>query len=298
MTFSKDTLATLKGSGLILISAIMFGSYGIFAKILSQYDVFFQTYVRCFLVMIVIGGYAIVTKQWKRIQREDYKWFATVLVFTSFSIAPITYAFRYLTLGNASFLFYSSVTICSYLFGFLYFKEKLTSVKVIALLLSIAGMLLIFSLNLTGVLLFPALMAILNGIASGGEVTFSKKISDRYSSVQITAMVFGIIAISHFFISIWLGERQDLRFVTESLPALLIFVGVAITGMITVVEGYKYVEPSIGAIIGLSEILFSVAVGLVLFHEQLTTNTILGGSLILIACTLPNLVELLSKKTT
>ncbi len=291
-TTKQTTIPAFIGTLCILASALAFGSYGVFSRYLGAYDIFFQTYVRCFLVALVLGGYGLLTHQFKKIQPKDYGWFAVVLVFTSFSIAPITYSYRFLTLGTAAFLFYSSVTVFTYLFGFLFFKEKWTPVKLISLGLSLVGMLLIFSLQLTALLLVPAVLAIFTGLATSGEVTFSKKISGMYSSTQITFLVFAVIGVSHLILSLLLGENQNIGIVSHSLPVLLLFVFAAIVGMISVVEGFKRVEPSIGAVLGLTEIVFSVVLGIVLFSESLSSGTILGGALILIAALLPNIAPL------
>ncbi len=280
------------GSLFIIASALAFGSYGVFSRYLENYDVFFQTYVRCLMVAAVLAIFGVVKHQFKPIARKDWGWFATVLLFTTFCIAPITYAYRFLTLGVASFLFYSSVTVFSYLFGFLFFKEKWTRIKMLSLGLSVLGMLLIFSLQTSAVLLIPALLVLFNGLASSGEVTFSKKISNSYSSTQITFLIFAVIGISHLLLSLVVGETQDSRLFTQSFPIMLLFVVASLLGMITVVEGFKRVEPSIGTILGLTEIVFSVVIGIVLFAEKMTFPVLLGGACILIAAILPNIQPL------
>lgn len=281
------------GSLFIIASAVAFGSYGVFSRYLGSYDIFYQTYVRCFLVAAMLAIVGVVKHQFKPIARKDWGWFATVLLFTSFSIAPITYAYRFLTLGVASFLYYSSVTVFSYLSGFLFFKEKWTRIKMVSLGLSVVGMLLIFSFQTSAVLLVPALLVLFNGLASSGEVTFSKKISNSYSSTQITFLIFAVIGISHLLLSLVVGETQDTRLFTQSFPIMLLFVVAALFGMITVVEGFKRVEPSIGAILGLTEIVFSVVIGIVLFAEKMTLPVLLGGACILIAAILPNIQPLM-----
>ena len=55
------------------------------------------------------------------------------------------------------------------------------------------------------------------------------------------------------------------------------------------IEGFKYLEGSIGSLIGMAEILFGVLFGILLFGEFLTFPTIIGGLLIILAATLPNL---------
>ncbi len=286
----------LKGSFLILISALMFGAYGLLSRGIEQYDVFFQTYVRCLFIAIALLIFGIIRKEFKRIEKEDIKWFVVVCVFTVFSIAPIVYAFKFLTLGTASFLFYGSLTIFTYILGFLFFKEKLTKIKVFVLIFSTIGLLLIFSGNFGATLLLPALMALLNGVASSGEVTFSKKISNKYSSTQISFVVFIVIAISHFALSILLNETQDLTLITDHALNILAFAVASIIGMVTVIEGYKYVEPSVGAIVGLTEIVFSLMFGIIFFSESASLLTLVGGLLIIAAAALPSWIEIKAKR--
>lgn len=292
----KLSTDNFRGTLFVAISALMFGSYGVFARFFSQYDVFYQTFVRCAIITLLFVLYGVVKKQFKKIDKADWNWFAVVLIFTNFTVAPIVYAFQKLEIGTASFLFYASFTIFAYILGFIFFKEKIDSIKVIALLLSIIGMLLIFTFSFSWILLLPMMMAIVNGIASGGEVTFSKKISGKYSNVQINALVFGSIAVTHFFISLFLRESFDPQLLTTSLPILLVYVIAAIIGMVTVIAGFKYVEPSIGAIVGLLEIVFSVILGFLFFQESLSPKILLGGGLILVAAILPSLVDLVSRK--
>lgn len=288
--------SNVKGSLLVLVSALMFGSYGVFSKYLGQYDVFYQTFVRCLIVTLCFIAYGVYKKQFTPIAQADRKWFIVILIITNFTVAPIVYAFRYLEIGTASFLFYASFTAFTYILGIIFFKEKMDVYKISSLVLSIIGMLLLFSVTFSWVLLIPMLLTIVNGIASGAEVTFSKKISNKYSNAQINSFVFGSIAVTHFFLSLVLGENMDVRLFSESLPVLLLFVLAAIIGMATVVAGFKYVEPSIGAIVGLMEIVFSVILGYFFFQEMLNSHALIGGGLILVAALIPNIPGLMRMK--
>jgi len=279
------------GAILIAVSALMYGAYGLFANYLEHYPLFFQAYVRCALIALVFFIWSVLNKSFRKIDKEDYKWFIVLGIFTSFSVVPITYAFQHLTLGASSFIFYASYTIIAYILGFAFFKEKLTRVKLISLVLAMIGLITIFSFDLTAVILLPAVFAIVNGIASGGEVTFSKKVSDKYSGVFISFFLYIVIAISHFFISLALGEAQPVEIITVSWPYLAGYILVAVIGMVTVIEGFKHVEPTIGSIVGLLEIVFSALFGILLLSERLTIATLFGGILIVIAAGLPNIIE-------
>ncbi len=286
----------LTGSVLILISALMFGSYGLLSREIENYDIFYQTYLRCFVIALILFVLGYVRKDFKRIDKQDIRWFLVVCAFTVFSVAPIVYAFKYLTLGTASFLFYGSLTIFTYILGFGFFKEKITNVKAAGLILSTAGLILIFSGSFGAALLLPSLMALLNGVASSGEVVFSKKISNKYSTIQISFIVFVVIALTHFVLSLLLQENQDATLITQNFGNILLFAAASIIGMLTVIEGYKYVEPSIGAIIGLMEVVFSLLFGILVFHEATNGSAVLGGVLIIVSAALPNMVEVYRKR--
>lgn len=289
-------LKQFKGSLLILFASLCFGSYGVFAKYLSSYDLFYQTYVRCFIIVAILVIAGLMTKQIRPIKRNDYKYWLPILVATTFTITPITIAFRNLPLGTVSFLFYSAFTIFTYTFGKIFFKEKITPTKIISAALALVGLLIIFTVNIYALLLFPMLMAILNGLASSAEAVFSKNVSSKYSSLQVTMMVFLVIGVTHFVLSLLLGENQDIALFTQSGSVIFLFSTIAIVGVIALYAGYRELDPSIGALVGLTEIIFSVLFGMLFFQEILSPNTIIGGILIIVAAGLPNLMALKAKK--
>ena len=53
---------------------------------------------------------------------------------------------------------------------------------------------------------------------------------------------------------------------------------------------------SIGAIIGITEIVFGAFLGVILFNETLAPLIILGSGFILVAAALPSIIELRSKR--
>ncbi len=290
-------LKQIKGSLFIVFASLCLGSYGVFAKYLSGYGLFYQTYVRCFIIVATLLVLGLATKQLKTIQRKDWKAWAPLLFATIFAITPITIAFRSLPIGTVSFLFYSSFTIFTYILGRILFQEKLTRVKVISACMAFIGLLSIFSIDLSSFILFPVSMAILNGLSASAEVVLSKNLSGKYSTLQITLMVFLAIGITHFAASLLMGEQQSLALFTETGGVITLFSAVSIMGVIALYAGYRELDPSIGALVGLSEIVFGVLFGILLFQEHLNVNTIIGGTLIIVAAALPNLVALHSRRS-
>ena len=80
-------------------------------------------------------------------------------------------------------LFYASLTIASYVLGFLFFDEKSTIEKIIALILGLLGLGVIYTLEFESNL-FAVIVASLAGLCGGIEVVFTKKISEKYSGYK------------------------------------------------------------------------------------------------------------------
>jgi drug/metabolite transporter (DMT)-like permease len=148
---------------------------------------------------------------------------------------------------------------------------------------------MVFSFSLSQFAWLAVCMALLNGVASGGEIAFSKKISSGYSPLFLTLLSWLIILISNGFISLILGEHQLMPALSSTWFWQVIYSLVSLFAFWFVIVGFKYVDATIGALLGLLEIVFSVIFAWVLFHEQPTLSIVCGGLLIIFAAALPNL---------
>ena len=288
-----NTDKQLRGSFYILLSSFFFGSYGVWARLIgTSLDNFFQVWTRSLLILIVIIPIAFITKQIKSVRKKDIKWIALYTGAGAFTVAPIFYAYNIIGIGPTTLLFYASLTIVAYLFGVISFGEKMTSLKVVALILAIVGLLFIFNLSVTGGTLVAAIAAIIAGSAAGIEVTFTKKVSGNYSALELSIFTWAVIFVSHIILSKIVGELWVP--VSLNLPWLAVF-GYATSSLFAfylVVLGFKYSEPSTASVVGLLEIIFAVIFGVVFFSEVLSISIVLGCSLITLAAVLPNVKEL------
>src|SRR3989344_7681613 len=158
------------------------------------------------------------------------------------------------------------------------------------------GMYFVFSFSLVIFSLLAALLAIVNGIASGGEVSFSKKLSGHYSPLYLTWLSWIIIALTHAPFSILLGEIQHIPSFELVWLYQLGFTVASIFGFWLIIKGLKYIEASIGGLLGLLEIVFSMLFGIIIFHEQLTVKVTIGALFILTAAALPHIHDMLKKR--
>lgn len=176
--------------------------------------------------------------------------------------------------------------------GKIFFKEKMTLIKMLSLVISIFGMGLIYGFALSPAQFFPASMTVLSGIMGASAVILSKKLVGNYHELQIM--------LGYFFLQIVFNYPLA-QFFNDSIPALTLNLpwigqlGYATAMMIanmSVIMGFKYLDASIGSLIGLAEILFGAIFGLIIFGESLGTGVVAGGICIILAAALPSLAEL------
>jgi len=285
-----------KGVALIFLSALMFGSYGVWSRLIGDsFGNFYQGWTRALIIVVLLLPLLLYQKKIISIKRADWGWLSVFLIFTSLTQAPIFYAFNHMDIGTASLLFFGSMLLTMYLVGFLFLGEKVTKLKAFAFLIAIAGLFFTFSFSLLTFAILAGGAAVVNGIASGGEVSFSKKLSGAYSPLYIVWLSWLIIIITNGIISVVLGEVQHL----PSLDIVWLWqAGYTVASLFAfwaVIAGLKYIEASIGGLIGLLEVVFSILFGILIFQEILTTKIIVGAAFILFAAALPHIADLRSK---
>ena len=281
-----------KGIIFILLSSFLFASYGVWSRLMGNYfGNFFQGWTRGIIICLILIPILLWKKEIIPIKRRDWKWMAVFLIFTSLTQAPIYYAFNHMDIGTASVLFFVTVLLTMYMFGLVFLKEKITTAKIIAFVMAVIGLFITYSFSLVVFSFLAASLAVLNGIASGGEVASTKKLSQTYSPLYLTFLSWLIIIVTNAPISILLGETQ--RLPEFNLPWLfqLCYVFANFFAFWFVVEGLKHVESSIGGLLGLLEVVFSILFGIIIFQETLTLKIIIGAMLVLTAAALPHLVE-------
>lgn len=283
----------LKGTVLILISALMYGSYGVWSRLIGEsFDVFYQGWSRALIIVVLLLPVLIKKKELVAISREDWRWFLVYLLFAAAVPAPIFYAFNHMDIGSATLLFFVSMLLTMNLFGVLFLKERLTKIKLVSIVLAIIGMYVIFSFSLTYFALIATMMAIFSGLVSGGEISSSKKLTGNYSALYVSWLGWIMIALTNAPMSLFLGEAWhvpsfELVWLYQLSYALFSFLAFWL-----VIEGLKTIEAGIGGLLGLMEIVFSVMFGVIVFSEELTARVIVGALLIIAASALPNVIKL------
>ncbi|MBI2551528.1 DMT family transporter [Candidatus Uhrbacteria bacterium] len=186
----NERTSRVYGSVAVFLSALFFGSYGVWSRLIgSGMGNFFQGWTRALIIIVLILPFVLLRREFVRIGKQDRPWLAVFLVCTSMTQAPLFYAYNHMDIGTASLLFFVSMFLTMNFVGIGFFREKMTTAKVVAIGGAIVGMCLVFSFSTISFSLLAALMALANGVASGGEIAFSKKLSSGYSPLYLHSLV-------------------------------------------------------------------------------------------------------------
>lgn len=279
----------LKGTLALVLSTVFYGLIGVYSRLIGiDFGIFTQGWTRNLVVLIIILIPLITIKKLSKIRKQDLLWLLFwglngIIASTSFFIAA-----NFLSLSTTIILFYAGSNISGYLSGMLFFREKVNLLKIIAIILSLAGIGVIYSFNLelkqTGYLV----IAFLSGTTTGLWNTLSKKFSGNYTKLQLIFLDSLMTFIFALAFGLILQEKIPVPALNLSWIALLLF---AINQILTVsltIYGFKYLEAQIGSLIMPLEVFWATLFGFIFFQEGLTINTFLGGILIIISIILTN----------
>ena len=283
------------GPALILLAGCFWGSMGIFVRRLSAYGfssiqivsirVTLAALIFCLVLLVKDpSGFRISVKDIPLFLGLGFGsiLFFTVCYFTAITMMP---------LSTAAILLYTS-PIWIMLMSVLFFHEKLTGRKILALLLAFAGCVLVSGISGEGMTLKGLLIGLGAGFGYGLYSILGTVALRRYSPYTVTTYTFVFAAVGS-----WLICRPADMFAkfaaAEDLPGLILFC--VLTALVTAVIpflaytlGLRTVEASRAGILATVEPLVATLVGILVFSEPLTLLSGLGMLLILAAVVLLN----------
>ena len=282
-------------SVLILIAGVLWGSMGLFVRTLNASGLASMEIVglRAAVTAVALFLYLLLfDRKLFQIRLKDLWCFIGTGIC---SIVFFNYCyFRAITLTSlsvAAILLYTAPAIVMVLSYFL-FKEKLTGRKLLALLMTFVGCVLV-----TGILTETGNISaggILVGLGAGlGYALYSifsrYALEKGYASLTITFYTFLIAAVGSCFLTDMGKVVQVAAEGAGSLFFCLAF-GVLCTVVpyLTYTLGLQYVENGKASIIASVEPVTATLLGALFFHEKLTVTGVLGMILVLAALVICN----------
>ncbi len=285
-----------KGSFLIVIAGIFWGCMGIFVRTLGSFGFTPMQIVSIRVSFAAVIFCMILLKKDRSgfiIRMRDIPLFlglglGSVLFFTVCYFTAISM----MSLSAAAILLYTS-PIWIMLMSLLFFHEKITGRKIMALLLAFGGCVLVSgvfgsNMNLKGVLI---------GLGSGiGYALYSilgTVALRRYSPYTVTAYTFLLAAAGSLIIC----DSPDMvaKYAGSGRVGFLVLLSIitaivtAVIPFLTYTLGLKSVEAGRAGILATVEPLVATIVGVTVFSEPLTLVSLLGILLIISAIIILNL---------
>ncbi len=287
---TMQTMISLKGTVYILISAIFYASYGVWSRLMSaSFGEFSQAWTRGLFLLVVILVFNFKYRFLKRMTEKDLPWFILIALAGGLNQAPYYFGFQHLQIGTATLLFYASLVIGGYIISKVFLSEKIDGTKLLSLGLSVIGMTLIYSFSLNSNQLLAAALTCFAGFLGAATVVLTKKLSGNYHELQIMLGYFVLQVVINTPLAVLNHEPIPSLSDTTAWVAQLFYALSMLAANYAVIEGFKYVEGSVGSLIGLAEILFGALFGLIFFAEVFSTFTVLGGALIIFAAAYPSI---------
>lgn len=285
-----------KGPMFVILAGICWGILGIFSRVLSAngFSAIQITAVRCVVTAITLTMYLFLKDRNKlKIDIKDIWYFigtgtVSVVLLNIFYFLTIEET----TLSIAAILLYTApyfVVILSAIF----FNEKITSQKVIALLLAFLGCVLVTgiigsqSFKLTSI-------GLLTGIGSGfcyalysifGTIALRK-----YDTMTVTAYTFIVAAVSIVPFS-HPGEMAEIIMNSNVVMMNGVLIGIISTlfAFLFYTKGLQNMEAGKASVLAFIEPMVATITGILIFNEQLNIQNMAGISLIFISIVLLNM---------
>ena len=284
------------GPLLIILAGVFWGSMGIFVRTLSIYGLS-PAQIVCIRVVLAALVFCLILlvrdPSGFRIAPRDIPLFlglglGSVLVFTVCYFTAISM----MSLSTAAILLYTS-PIWIMLMSVLFFHEKLTAQKLLALALAFGGCVLVSGISGGGLTAAGLLVGLGSGIGYGLYSILGTVALRRYSPYTVTAYTFLIAGLGSLLIS----HPADIVTKIAATPSpFLLFFFCILTAFVTAVVpflaytlGLRTVEASRAGILATVEPMVATLVGILVFHEPLTLMSGLGVLMILAAVILLNL---------
>lgn len=274
----------LKGYLLGVLSAVSYGLIPIFILPIKQehFSMDITLFYRFFFSALMVGSYLIYSKQKFRINKKEALILAILGVCYALSSEFLFIGYDFLTPGIASTVLFIYPVIVA-LIMFFFYKEKLTKLSIVSLLLAFAGVIVLclkgsgFEINFAGLGI-----VMLSSLFYALYMVIVNKSNLKVSGFKLTFY-------SMLFTSLFFMTKSVIGYQSFAIPSTTIFVNFLIFAFLTtvisslcLVYAIKYIGSTPVAILGALEPVVAVMVSVLMFHEQFTTNLLIGITLILI----------------
>lgn len=281
----SESRADLIGSTCVLAAAACWATSGVFVKLfgetvaISALALAFWRDLTTFVVLLL--GVGILRPGWLRVQRRDLAWLAALgLSLGTFHVFWNLGVF----LNGASVATVQQAAMPAIVasVAWLAWREPLTRIKVLAIVLTIGGTVLVSGIDLSG---RSGLTPVGLLVGLGIPVTYAawnllgKKVREHYRPFTVLTYAFGFGAL--VLLPMQFFTPQPSRIPVAAWPWFAGLIGLAtITGFAAYTYGLGRLQAGVASVLAMSEIAFVAVYAYLLLGERLATTQALGALLV------------------
>lgn len=271
------------GSALVLTAAAGFGTLGIFGRV--GYEVGLNTTTlltyRFVIAAVLLVIYLAATGRGTSMRGRSLG----LAVGLGLAYAVISGGYFaglvYIPAGLAAITLYT-YPVYVYLIAVVVLGERLTRLKLVAMLLAIGGIVAIVGADVQGVDLRGIALVMVAAVAYAIYTTGNRHVVGDLDADSLATLA--VVTTAAVFLAY--GLVADTLFVPSGTGQWGVIVGVALVGtaapIVLFVHGLELVEASRASILAMAEPPVTVVLGIILLGEALTVGLVVGGSMILL----------------
>jgi drug/metabolite transporter (DMT)-like permease len=271
------------GASAIVFACMLFALNSMTVKIISSYySGWLISFVRFVVGIILVYTALAVTGRSSRIyDRKTWflrGFFGALQMVIFFLGVKITSSGR-CTLLNCTYPIFVAI------FGHLIFKQRIRKRYMLVMLFTLVGATLVFY-DGSAYPLFGNALCLSAGIINGMAMNYVKQTREKNNSfmVYLSPCVFGI-----FITAFSVGEIPHIQSISH-LGVMILIGTIAFIGQVFMGFGFKFVSATVGSVLGMSEILFSIVLSFSFVAEEMPSKFFAGASLILAALVLNHIL--------
>jgi drug/metabolite transporter (DMT)-like permease len=275
----------IKGYSQVASASILFGLIGIFVKLIRDMPLGSIIFYRLLFALVIILFYFTCCGRLSELRLKEKKIYILLLGLSQAgTMLAYFFSIKYTAVSTAVLLLYTApiyVTVLSPLM----LQERITRHSLFALIMSMTGVIMVIQphsvfQDLGDKYIIGLTAGLASGLFYAALILTSRYLKDYYTGrTQATWALFITMAIfSPYSGSISGGVLQDNLFI-------LILFGIMPTAMALVLylSGLVYVKAQNASVIGLLEPVSSVVLAFIILSESISSVSLLGGVLILLA---------------
>lgn len=243
-------------------------------------------FFRYSIAVILLAAFMLFKRQSFAVTKKEISVLSVLGVLFVTSSLTLFLSFHYMAAGIASTLLFVYPVLVAVMMT-VFFKEKLTMITVVSIVLALSGIGLLYKgdngdvLNMTGVLL-----VMLSSLTYAVYIIIVNKSPLRMSSIKLT---FYVLLIGVIFIIVYSfagGSDNYIHILNkpkEWMFASILALFPTVISLLLMVIAVHEIGSTPTAILGALEPMTAVMIGVVLFNEELTIRMVTGMAMILIA---------------